>query len=143
MTFTADLSGWCRKTAPEYADGVVRKTVIEIGSRAVLRSPVGDASYWQQPAPDGYVGGRFRGNWQHGFGSAPTGNLDVIDPSGGTTLNRITSATISSPAAGITWLVNNLPYSERIENGWSRQAPQGIVNRIELEFLSIFEQAKR
>jgi hypothetical protein len=143
MSFTADLSGWCRKTAPQYADGVVRKTVIEIGSRAVLRSPVGDSSYWQQPAPDGYVGGRFRGNWQHGFGSAPTGNLDAIDPSGGTTLNRITSATISSQAAGITWLVNNLPYSERIENGWSRQAPQGIVNRIELEFPSIFEQAKR
>lgn len=143
MTFTADLSAWCRKTAPEYVDRVVRKTVIEIGSRAVLRSPVGDSSYWLNPAPAGYVGGRFRGNWQHGFGSAPAGDLDVIDPSGGATLNKITSATISSPATGVTWLVNNLPYSERIENGWSRQAPQGIINRIELEFPSIFEQAKR
>jgi hypothetical protein len=143
MTFTADLSRWCRKTAPEYVDGVVRKTIIEIGSRAVLRSPVGDSSYWQQPAPAGYVGGRFRGNWQHGFGSAPAGDLDVIDPSGSATLNKITSETISSPTTGVTWLVNNLPYSERIENGWSRQAPQGIINRIELEFPSIFEQAKR
>lgn len=143
MTFTADLSAWCRKTAPEYIDAVVRKTIIEIGARAVLRSPVGDSSYWQQPAPAGYAGGRFRGNWQHGYGSAPIGELDVIDPSGGTTLGRITNAALTSPTGGTTWLVNNLPYAERLENGYSRQAPQGIINLIELEFPSIFEQAKR
>lgn len=144
MSFTADLSGWCRQTAPEYVDKVVRKTVIEIGSRAVLRSPVGDPDYWQMPPPPGYVGGRFRANWQHGYGYPPSGEVDAVDESGGMTVERITGNTLSSPTDGTTWLVNNLPYAERLENGWSRrQAPLGIINLIELEFPSIFEQAKR
>lgn len=145
MTFTADMSKWCRETAPEYLEGVVRKTIIEIGSRVVLRSPVGNPSEWQNPesAPPGYAGGRFRGNWQHGFGFAPTGDLDGIDPAGSATINRIVSATMRSPAVGVTYLVNNLPYAERLEQGWSRQAPSGIVGLVELEFPAIVEQAKR
>jgi hypothetical protein len=141
MSFTADLSKWCKDTAPQFIDRVVRTSVVEIGNRVVLRSPVGDAKYWQSPPPPGYVGGRFRGNWQHGFNAIPSGSLDVTDKTGDATISGIKSGALSNPSAGITYIVNNLPYAQRIENGWSRQAPEGIVSLVELEFPEIFRRA--
>ena len=32
------------------------------------------------------------------------------------------------PGDGIVWLYNNQPYAERIENGWSEQAGQGVYH---------------
>jgi hypothetical protein len=147
MTFTADLSGWCRKTAPEYADGVVRKVLMEIDSKLVLRSPVGDPSNWSPqslPAPPGYVGGRFKGNWQYSRNTPETGQIDRIDPSGAIGSAERVGAIMSGPTSTVHFFANNLPYAQRIEDGWSwNQAPLGIINRIELELPSIFEQAKR
>lgn len=142
MSFTADMNKFCKTEAPDYLDRVVRKTVIEIGNRLVYRSPVGDASYWQSSPPAGYVGGRFRGNWQYSFGAMPRGFTDAIDKSGASTLSAIVSSALSGNAVGVHYLSNNLPYAQRIEDGWSRQAPQGIVGRVELEFASIVRQAK-
>lgn len=143
MTFATDMTKFCRDIAPAYVAKTIRRTVIEIGARAVERSPVGDALYWSRPAPPGYVGGRFRGNWQYGVGSAPSGELDRIDAGGNATVADITGGVMASRASGVHYVVNNLPYAERIENGWSRQAPEGIVSLLELEFQSIFESAKR
>lgn len=140
MSFAADVSKWCKETVPETHSRVVRRIVIEIANRAIFRSPVGDPTYWISPPPPGYTGGQFRGNWRYGFGSTPTGYDDKIDPSGASTLSAVLNAV--SAKTGVHWIANNLPYAERIENGWSRQAPQGIVGRIELEFQSIFEAAR-
>jgi hypothetical protein len=140
MSFTADLSKFCLKEAPQWIDGVTRKVVIEVGNRAVMRSPVGDADYWINPAPPGYVGGRFRANWQYGFASAPPGVVDAVDPSGGMTIANIVAD--STGARGVHYVVNNLPYAQRIEDGWSRQAPTGIVSLLELEFPEIVRRAK-
>ncbi|HEX2554237.1 MAG TPA: hypothetical protein VHL98_11075 [Microvirga sp.] len=75
----------------------------------------------------GYVGGRFRANWQVGIGSRPAGVIDAVDPSG-----QATIAAGSAVIAGLTdkvaiYLVNNLPYADPLENGHSKQAPMGIV----------------
>ena len=69
----------------------------------------------------GYVGGRFRGNWRYGFNASPSGELDSVDMSGAGTLSALARAAIS-PGTGVHYITNNLPYAERIENGWSRQA---------------------
>ena len=140
MSFAADVSKWCRETVPEQHKRVVRRVVMEIANRAVFRSPVGDPSIWQSPPPPGYVGGRFRGNWQYGFAAAPTGYGEAIDPSGAATLSGIISRVANKQ--GVHWIANNLPYAQRIENGWSSQSPQGIVGRIELEFEQIFNAAR-
>jgi hypothetical protein len=153
MSFAADVSKWCRETVPEQHKKVVRRVVAEIANRAIYMSPVGNPELWlfnnngvyvdfltYRDPPDGYVGGGFRGNWQYGFGSAPVGDLDEIDAVGKRTENRIKSAI--SNQHGVHWIANNLPYAQRIENGWSTQAPQGIVGLIELEFPQIFNAAR-
>ena len=143
MSFSSDVRKFCEEEAPEYIDTVIRRTVIEAGRRVIMRSPVGDGKYWKRPPPPGYVGGRFRGNWQYGFNASPSGELDSVDMSGAGTLSALARAAMLSPGTGVHYITNNLPYAERIENGWSRQAPQGVVGLTEIELPQIFREAQR
>lgn len=88
---------------------------------------------------DGYVGGRFRGNWQVTFETQATGTLSRIDPQGANTKNAAAGVVMSfTSAVGTIWAVNNLPYGPRLEfEGWSSQAPSGMV-RISVNEFQIF-----
>lgn len=120
----------------------VRGTIIEIGKRLIDKSPVGDSSYWKSKyKPEGYVGGAFRANWQYGFNSQPSGEVAGADKAGTVTKEKIKSGVNASPAFGIHYIVNNLPYSIRLENGWSRQAPHGMLKLTAMEFGSIVTQS--
>lgn len=139
--FTANLSAFVKK-AKGNSHQVVRKVVIDIGTRIVMRSPVGDPSGWQNPenAPPGYVGGRFRGNWQYGEATVPSGTLPDIDASGQTSITRING--IQAEAAGkLHYLTNNLPYAIPLEYGWSKQAPSGMVGLTVVEYQQIVQKA--
>ena len=118
-------------------DQLVRKTLIDLDRKLDERSPVGDTSYWKSNPPVGYVGGRFRGNWQYGFGSRPTGELDVTDKTGSATTTRINAGIEAASTIGVHFLTNNVPYAQRIEKGWSRQAPAGVVGLAVLDFEGI------
>ena len=106
--FALDLSKWIAKTN-ENVEKLVRETVIGLGEKVVERSPVGNPDLWQSNPPPGYVGGRFRANWQYGFGATPEGDLQDIDKSGGVSLARIAAGAKAAPTAGIHYVVNNLP----------------------------------
>jgi hypothetical protein len=140
MSFTSQMNAFCQQIAPDKLDSTVRKTVIEIGNRIVMRSPVGDANAWQSPPPAGYVGGRFRANWMYDFNSQPNTITDEIDPSGGASLARILGVT-ARPSAGVHYITNSLPYAQRLEDGWSGQAPSGMVGLVEIEFPEIARRA--
>ena len=76
----------------------------------------------------GYVGGRFRGNWQLTIGSPASGTLDDIDPGGAETLGRIIAGVGDLQGGDVAYIVNNLPYAIPLEHGHSeRQAPSGMV----------------
>lgn len=138
-SFVSDVSNFAKKATGK-VDSVVRKVVLDIGTRIVERSPVGDADYWKSPPPPGYVGGRFRANWQYRFGTIPSGEVDKVDPSGKTSIVDIQKV-FTSPSAGIHYIANNLPYAKRLEQGWSRQAPSGMVALTMVEFQGIFNRA--
>lgn len=74
-----------------------------------------------------YIGGRFRANWQFGIGSVNTTTTEQTDKSGAATLGRLKAAISAVSAGPVFWISNSLPYAERLENGWSKQAPRGIV----------------
>jgi hypothetical protein len=140
MSFTSQMNAFCKQIAPDKLDSTVRKTVIEIGNRVIQRSPVGDATLWQSPPPPGYVGGRFRANWMYGYNSMREVITDQIDPSGMVSLTRILGVA-SWPSAGIHYITNSLPYAQRLEDGWSSQAPGGMVSLVEIEFSEIARRA--
>ena len=39
------------------------------------------------------------------------------------------------------WIYNNLPYAMRLEKGWSKQKPNGMLNDIELDILAEVDSA--
>jgi hypothetical protein len=138
--FALDVAAFAKK-AKGNAHLVVRKVVLELGNRVVMRSPVGDPSNWQHGAPAGYTGGHFRANWQYST-SAPThGYLPDIDKSGQVSIDRIRASLPEEAWGKVHYLVNNLPYGPRLETGWSKQAPGGMVGVTVVEFQGLMAQA--
>lgn len=139
--FTVTLKRFAEK-AKSRRDQVVRKVVLEMGSSLVFRSPVGDAKYWQSPAPPGYVGGRFRANWQLGINAIDYTTSEAIDPGGSATVGNLFAKIADEAPNQVFYLTNSLPYAQRIEDGWSyRQAPQGVVGLTVLQFRNFISQA--
>jgi len=139
-TFALDLAKFAEK-AKERADQAVASIVEEVSLELDRRSPVGDATYWKSPPPKGYVGGHFRANWQLGIGSMPNGEVPGVDPTGVATQARILAMIPDEASGKVYYLANNTPYAQRIEYGWSRQAPQGLVGLTTLKFQEIVERA--
>lgn len=84
--------------------------------------------------------GRFRGNWQVQIGSVPDGELYLVDPAGDATLSKGTAVAMGLTEGDIVYIANNLPYAMRLENGWSKQAPAGMVAVTVGQFGSILMQ---
>lgn len=100
---------------------VTRRLALEVFTGVVVASPVDT--------------GRFRGNWLPGVGQRPMGTVGTLEPAApgsgpsGTQL-AAASAVIAqqSPDNPTTiYVVNNLPYAQRLEDGYSAQAPAGMV----------------
>jgi hypothetical protein len=141
-SFALDIAKWAEK-ANGRMDLVVRKISLDIFRRIILRSPVDT--------------GRFRGNWQVAIGKIPEGVVELqLDEKAAKTKEgskgraaAIGTATISAAAAetakvragDVIYFVNNLPYGPRLENGWSPQAPAGMVGITVTEYEGVVAQA--
>lgn len=109
MSFADDLAKYCQ-AAGDKVDQLVRDTAIGLQASMMTKSPVDT--------------GRFKSNWQCGLGGM---NPDTTAPAGSDALGR-TEVVLQGYKPGQTiWLTNNLPYARRLENGWSQQAPSGMV----------------
>lgn len=142
-TFSLQLDTFAKKFG-ENSDKVVRKIVLDVGTRIVELSPVGDGHLWKHPPPKGYIGGRFRANWQYGNYSGagiPVSPTNDIDPSGGISIERLLECPTTGAAGMRHVIINNLPYSIPLENGWSKQAPYGMVGITIREFQQIVSDA--
>lgn len=112
MSFADSLNKICKR-AGDKAEMVVRKTALELQSQMIERSPVDT--------------GRFKGNWQCGIGSMNADTNAAPDKSGQGALGR-TAAVLQGWKPGQTIVLSNsLPYAKRLELGWSKQAPAGVV----------------
>lgn len=143
MSFALDLTKFIEK-AQGNAETVVRKVGIDMLAKVVDRSPVGNPDLWKGGGPDGYVGGRFRGNWQVTFGAPARDEIERVDASGSAT-NAAGAAVLASYRSGISsiWLANNVPYSYSLEMGHSSQAPLGVAGVTAAEFQTFVDQAVR
>ena len=128
--FKADFTRIVEK-AKGRVDIVVQKATMYIFSSVILRTPV--------------LTGRARGNWQCAAYDIPQGYNDQIqDKSGSVAIRAMTGVAGTAKAGGIVYLVNNLPYAQRLEYGYSqRQAPNGMVRITVAEFERWLEKAAR
>jgi len=93
---------------------LLRVAVLETDSRLKQASPVDT--------------GRFRVSWQVGENAAPGGERPAGTYTGTPRIDRIG---YSQEKLGNVYSVhNNLPYAERLAQGWSNQAPSGWVQGV-------------
>ena len=110
-SFAADLRKFAERTNKSL-DDTCRGVAIKWFSSTVLATPVDT--------------GRLRGNWLVSQGSPITAELARFDKSGSIVQGEIVQSV--GGVGTVNYLVNNLPYAERIEYGrWSKQAPFGMV----------------
>lgn len=109
MSLQSDLKKFAQLTG-KAMETVVKESLIDTGTRIVLASPVDT--------------GAFRGNWLSATG-APSYRYDLSDTSDkiGPLRAEVNSLTMGEAS----YFSNSLPYAERLENGWSQQAPAGVV----------------
>jgi hypothetical protein len=125
--FVLQLSEFAKK-AGQNADLVIKKVAIDILARVIQRSPVDT--------------GRFRGNWQLTVGSPSSGTRQAADKSGATTVEAGSKVIAKFEAGPDIFIVNNLPYGPRLEyEGWSKQAPAGMVRVTVSEFEGLIAKA--
>ena len=120
--FANQMKAWERKTERKM-DLAVRKIALEMFRKIILKSPVDT--------------GRFRGNWQLAIGSVPEGTLELDDKTGTATIAKGAATVMGINAGDTIYFANNLPYARRLEEGYSQQAPAGMVALTIQEFQSI------
>ena len=87
---------------------------LECLSRVVKKSPVDT--------------GRFKGNWVTSMSYPSMEVRQIEDKSGGVSIKDGADVLAAYPdTLPVIYIQNNLPYANRLENGWSKQAPKGMV----------------
>lgn len=125
MSFEADISKFVNKSSKK-AELAIRKIGVELFSRVVLKSPVDT--------------GRFRANWIASINVPHVGDTESVDRGGQAAIAKIVSeVTRYRFGDNYIYLTNNLPYGQRLEFGYSKQAPQGMVRLSLMEIASVFK----
>lgn len=127
-SFSVDLSQFNIKTLKQ-ADIVRRKVILEVLRGVVKRTPVDT--------------GRARGNWQVSTGNPIDEEIDKKDKNGGVTIRAGVSEIKQSLIDQTLFIANNVPYINALEDGWSGQAPNGMLKVTLASFPYIVENSKR
>lgn len=123
--FTLDIKNFVEK-AKKNPETVARQVSFKLFSAVIKASPVDT--------------GRFRMNWQTAGAVAPSGVIDGTDKGGAGAIGNVASYIFAVSDWNEFTLTNNLPYAERLEYGWSNQAPQGMVRVNVARFNTLLEE---
>lgn len=118
MAQMSDLKGILNKAGANVtanADRLVRRCALATDAAVVIATPVDT--------------GRARSNWQVELGQAAQGVVDVPDKSGQSAISQGKRVIDTYKSGTSINLTNNLPYIERLNDGWSAQAPAGFVEK--------------
>lgn len=96
---------------------VARKATLDLFNAVVRRTPVDT--------------GRFRANWNVTAGAPSYSITEATDESRASTE---AAKALTLAVGGVTYMSNGLPYAQRLETGWSKQAPSGMVRLSAIEF---------
>lgn len=97
--------------AERASTATIRATALQLFTQVIERTPVDT--------------GRARGNWRTATGSPAQGAIDRTD--GNAAIGEASLKTATYTLGETIYLSNNLPYIQRLEDGYSDQAPTGMV----------------
>ena len=125
--------------AIEVTDDITRVSAIALFSDVVISTPVGNPSLWSSKAPAGYTGGSLRGSW---FATISRPSSQLADASReNSAISSMENIVLGAKSARLFYMTNNQPYSKRVEyDGWSSQAPDGMVRKNTARWDSIVKE---
>lgn len=123
--FTLDVAAFVAK-AKKNPETVMRAVSIKLFSAIIKASPVDT--------------GRFRMNWQTAGPVPRTGNVAGVDVTGNKASQNAVTFITNTPVWQEFTLANNLPYAQRLEYGYSKQAPSGMVRVNVLRFQQLINE---
>jgi hypothetical protein len=132
---SAEFGRWLARQAeeiPAWFSLSHKRLHFDLMNRLIEDSPVGDPDQWapqSKPPPKGYTGGRFRGNWQS---ATPSDSKQrEVRRAEDRSESEVKLANVGDVSAlqpySRTFLMNNVPYSIRLAEGWSKQTPNTWV----------------
>ncbi|MEN6306679.1 MAG: HK97 gp10 family phage protein [Anaerohalosphaeraceae bacterium] len=125
--FNQEVDDFAKTLVPEKVILLQKKIVLEALKRLVMKTPVDT--------------GRARGNWQVTIGRPATAAIEAVDKSGGETIKKGLAAIADMPPYQVVWISNNVDYIEFLEDGTSRQAPEGMMSLTLEELKVMFSKA--
>jgi hypothetical protein len=131
-SFNLTIDTWVNDVTKSM-ENIFKEIVIDLGESLVTMTPV--------------LTGRLRGNWIMTINSPATNSLIRYDTDGGTTIADIIDGAMSLSLGDVAYIVNNLTYSELIEDGGSQfKAPEGMLiataDKFEFLLIDIIERNK-
>ena len=126
--FALDLRKFAKK-AGDNAEKVVRAVALDVTYSVVDMSPVDT--------------GRFKNNWNVNVSSIDRMTRDTTDASGAASKARADSALLSFTIGQNIYISNSLPYAQRLEDGYSGQAPAGMVKVTLTKYQTFIKNAVR
>lgn len=115
-TFSINISDFNEKVK-SLGQIAVRKICLELTTSIIFKTP--------------RKTGRAQSNWFASVGSPVNHTTEILEGSAISVVAR-ESKMADSAYGNVYWLSNNLPYIERLEYGYSKQAPAGMA-RISIE----------
>jgi hypothetical protein len=113
------------------SDALVRKCALAVDATVVLATPVDT--------------GRARANWQVELNAPAIGTTTRLSPSGAESIaaarTKIAQYKGGTPKAAIH-ITNNLPYIGKLNDGYSKQAPAGFVEKAVMVGVSAIQNVK-
>lgn len=129
MGFAADLARLC-EAAGDKVELVVRKAALDLGGQLLDRSPVDT--------------GRFKNNWATSVNSMSTATGAGADASAAAARTMLQAQVAEWKPGQTIWITNSLPYAYRLEyDGWSKQAPGGMVRLAVQDYAQAVAKAAR
>lgn len=131
-TFALQIAEFAKRAGAN-ADLVCKKVGIEVFASVVRRTPVDT--------------GRARGNWVVSIGSPSSMISAALDSGayggnpGSASAGQANAALADFKIGQAIYIMNNLPYINRLENGYSKQAPAGMVAVTTTEFSDFVRDA--
>jgi hypothetical protein len=125
--FVADVDRWVGRTKQVMLDKS-KAIVREVFIRVVRRTPV--------------ASGRLRGSWGLGI-NVPDEVRNELDATGSVTISFMSSKLAQAKLGDNMIIYNPQPYARRIEYGYSKKAPQGMVRITMAEIPQIARQVAK
>ncbi len=128
MSFSNQIKQFVQKAEARQVQ-VLQEVAKELGERLVKRTPVET--------------GMARAHWQASINAPAAGPVAAVDPTGQQTIDTLNRAIEGAKMGDAIYIVNAAPHAQALEDGHSKQAPNGMVAATMLEAPAVIQDVIR